>query len=950
MILSNAILKYTRLSAGLLLLVTGCVAPGTTRRPNQPRPLTVWAVGESTDLARDSEPEFETEIYSASQDRINLVAAINETVGFQLALRSELPASDTLDLSIADLNGSAGNLTSRENVRVFRVHDREVARFASWYPEHTGRSATPRNFADVLVPWDAPRGGGPLRMETNRTEIVWVDVQIPPGTPPGIYNGRIEIKAANQQEPAFTCALQLRVVPVVIPGARGLPLLCKVDPRDLLVAHLNWTPQSAAETRFLKNAPTHQAARRLIASTMRLFHEHRTTPMLWANFPKYQPVGERDVTIDWEDYDALAGPWLSGDAFADGVGLNTWPAPVSLEHPNAANNGGFGSARYARLLAAYLGQCDRHFAECGWLPRAVLDVLPPAPLSALSIAQIRRMQGIVYQSESAIPLIAHAPPRTLAALGWYGAPEIDLPETSIWCPPGRWLEPSSVAREQAFGRQVWLMPDYPPYSGSLAVAAPATDARVLPWIAFRYNLDALWVERAATLSRGANAAGLEGDVGLVYSGTDYGLIDEPVPSIRLKRLRRGLLDYELLRLLAQRGRPLLATRAAEQIVRYALTDACTDNLLSTRPAGWPREGRAFDLARRAILAELAGSTADAGNVAEPIVDWGNVLGEAAQVDVDITGVRLKSQSGEFVASVFATMSSRADIDLRGRWRFPAPPVGWEPLAAAPIQVPARGVIRTALELKLASLTYNLNGIYPFQLALETDQAGAFTADGRLAVAACPLVEQPPRVDGDLSDWLLASNNAIGDFRLVRGDGQPTRPGGRVPTRGTQAFFCMDGENVYIAVRCELGRGELPLWRADNRVELDGAIPWGQDLIEIVIDPFNTPQGSAENCHCLQIKPSGLLLARRGCLTDPPMNPSEPWQSDAAVAVKTSANAWVVEVSIPLASLGEAAQTSYIWGCNVTRLDARRGEYSSWSGARGHAYAPQRLGNLVLLRP
>ena len=53
--------------------------------------------------------------------------------------------------------------------------------------------------------------------------------------------------------------------------------------------------------------------------------------------------------------------------------------------------------------------------------------------------------------------------------------------------------------------------------------------------------------------------------------------------------------------------------------------------------------------------------------------------------------------------------------------------------------------------------------------------------------------------------------------------------------------------------------------------------------------------------------------------------------------------------VPPSTIGEDAARNNLWGLNVTRLDARRGEYSSWSGAEGMCYMPQRLGNLVLLR-
>jgi hypothetical protein len=54
------------------------------------------------------------------------------------------------------------------------------------------------------------------------------------------------------------------------------------------------------------------------------------------------------------------------------------------------------------------------------------------------------------------------------------------------------------------------------------------------------------------------------------------------------------------------------------------------------------------------------------------------------------------------------------------------------------------------------------------------------------------------------------------------------------------------------------------------------------------------------------------------------------------------------LGLPLAALGPLAADNRLWGLNVTRLEARRGEYSSWSGARGECYTPQSLGNLLLV--
>lgn len=912
-------------------------------------PLTVWVVSGGREITTDSEPLLENEIYSASRKTVELTAAINDTVAIQLGLRTVNPPAGPFNIQLTDLEGPRGKLPARSAVSIYRVHYTRVERFGSWYPARTGESTTPKNFPDILVPWDAPRGGGPLRLDQKRNEIIWIDLHVPPTTEPGVYTGRLDISGTLGGGSVFSRELRLTVVPVAIPSERTLPLLCRVDPRDLLVEHLNWPRVSAEETRIMPHTPSHQAAKRLIDATMRLFHEHRATPLLWAAFPKYRLSGTRSVTIDWQAYDQLVTGWLDGDAFDDQVGLARWLIPASAQYPNAERNGGFGSARYARLLAAYLAECNRHFAERGWLDRSFLRLTPPGELTQDAIDRVRRTTGIVRQSETRLPFVAHLPVRSLRAFGWFNAATIETPEVDIWAPPARWYEPDALQRERGLGKQAWFVPDLPPYSASSAVEAPATDAGILAWQAYRYGVDAIWIEHAAEVKHAKRTYSTDSSDPLIYPGVNYGLIDRPVPSIRLKRLRRGLLDYELLRLLERRGKPLLATRTVEQLVRWAFTDACEENLLSTRETGWPDNAYALWLARRVLLQELVnefapsrvGRDRQVGNLA----DWGSVMNQATQVQARVRGVRLESTER---ARIYANISNETRRALEGVWQFPSLPVGWTPVGKLTTGVGPHGRSAATIELELKSLTYNLNGVYPFQMLFDTQAAGAFAAPGRLAIATCPLIDKSPTIDGDLSDWMLAYNNVAGDFRLVRGDG-PTRDT-RGPTLPTQAFFCMDRERLYVAIRCDLKRGEQPLWRADNTVPLDGAIPWGQDVVEILLDPHNTHQGTGDDIYCLQIKPSGLLVARRGCLTDPPMNRSELWQSGTRVAVSMQPDAWIVEVAVPLSSLGRAAQRNRIWGCNVTRLDARRGEYSSWSGARGYTYAPHLLGNLVLLRP
>ena len=929
-------------------VTTGCVTPATNNRT-----INCWAVSGDSEVLADSSLSLENTIYSAGRGDVRLTSAINETVAFQLVAHTPRPPAGPFELRVSDLSGVGGTLSARDAVRAFRARYIRVDEFPSWYPEHAGRPAIPMAFPDILVPWDAPRGGGPLRLDSAQNQIIWIDIHVPLDAAPGTYVGRIELLDRSENA-VFATGLHLTVAPVTLPDTPALPMLCRIDPRDLLEDQLGWPRTPAAETRLLPKTASHTAAIDLANATMSLFAEHRTTPIFWAAFPKFRPADDAVVELDWQAYDEVIGPWIDRAAAEDRAAPSAYALPASIEYPDAARNGGFESARYARLLAAYLRACETHFEQRGWLERAFVRLSPPAALNIESVRRATRTGAIVEQADVAAPLVAHLPGGSLRIFGWYDAPLIEQVQANIWAPPAQWFEPDLIAREQALGKQAWFIPDKPPFSPSLAVGAPSIDPRAIAWQAYRYALDGVWTEHAAEYKRDARGGLVQPGPALVYPGSDYGLKDRPVPSMRLKRLRRGLQDFDLLRLLETSGKPLLAKRTAEQVVRWAFTDACVENLVMTRLAGWSSEPDVYQLARRLLLQDLINESEPSTEGREVqianLADWSRVLSRSARIEARVAGVRLEPTDTGFSADVFTEVSNGLSRQIQGVWRVPELPVGWTLDTPQRVAISAGSHTNRVVPLSLASLTYDRDGVYPFEMALDVESEEPLIDRARLAVAACPALDDPPRIDGNLDEWPTALNNSAGDFRLVRGeraslDGVVDRP-----TLATRAFFAMDDEHLYIAIHAALAPGERPAWETTNSINVDGAVPWGQDLVEILLSPENLHRGTGADLYCLQIKPSGLLIARRGCLTDPPMNPSALWESAARVAVRISRDAWTVELAIPFVTLPEQGLRNRVWGCNVTRLDSRRGEYASWSGARGSCYAPSRLGNLYLLRP
>lgn len=910
--------------------------------------MEIWVVGDSRGLRTDSEPVTENETYSQAAGTVRLRTAVRDVAAFQVALRTRTPPIGPLDVRVEALRSDDGRPLAAPAHR-YRMDAVRVQRFESWYAAFVRLPVEPVEVLDVLVPWDAPRGGGPVRLPDGSTAGVWIDIPIPPGTPPGRYSGRLVVEDLARRRTLHVSRIDLRVLPVAIPAEPALPVLARVDPSDLLAGQLNW-PRRPAPPRIITGDPTHAAAVRLVRATMTLLHVHRLTPVLWATLPDFvraPPDRGGGLDVRFDDYDALVAGFIDGSAYADRVPPARWPLPVCEQHPDVRRNGGLDSPRYARLLRDYLARCVEYFRGRGWLDRAFVRFFEPDGYDARRIDRVARLLRIVQQAELSVPLAAHLPMQSLAGLGWIDAPPVELPNVGAWLTPAEWFEPAAATQRRALGARIGLLPGAPPFSPSLAVEAGAADPRLLGWLAFRYGLDLLWIEHAA--DRDGLRRGRAGDAPLVWPGRPYGLRDAPVPSARLKRLRRGLLDYALLDLLRRNGRTLLADRTARRVVPRALTDACDDNLLTWDRTGFEADPFTLALARRALLSELARALSPQSVAADRAArsEWARVLASAPPLRVRVIGTRLTTDATGLLATVICQADNAGPDPLTGTWSLPGLPPGWELVESPQTALEPAARSRIRLRLRLRGLAYNADGVLPFRVRFTTRDGATYDADARLAVAACPWTDAPPAIDGDLSDWPVLPNNTAGAFALVRGQ---RRGGGASlrPTLATRAAFARDGRYLYVAVHAALPPGELPRWRADNRIPTDRGMPWDQDRIEVLLDPQNLPDGPPGAIRMLSIKPSGLVRASLGPQTDPPLCRSRPWPVDPIAAVRVArGRSWTVELAIPLEALGPAGGNRRIFGCNVTRFDAARGEYSSWSAARGSTYSPARLGNLLM---
>ena len=157
---------------------------------------------------------------------IVLTGVRNETVSAQLALRSDASAAQPFVFEWTAVKGPDGREIPKDKVVLFRAADIEVTHGSSDNKCKDPLRDRPLGmFPDALVPLytrDGANVANAIQPEKGRTIAFWVDIFIPAGTPTGKYVGSIALKADATR---LTIPVNLTVANVEIPADATIPAL-----------------------------------------------------------------------------------------------------------------------------------------------------------------------------------------------------------------------------------------------------------------------------------------------------------------------------------------------------------------------------------------------------------------------------------------------------------------------------------------------------------------------------------------------------------------------------------------------------------------------------------------------------------------------------------------------------------------------------------------------------
>lgn len=917
--------------------------------------------------------------FDRAADRIQLTAALNETVAFRLWVSYSGAIDREISLVVDDWRSGTATL-ARGAVTIFRAHAVRVPRWRGWHICSVAPDRRREWVEDVLIPAAAPRGGLPCKMSDGDTLSLWVDVSVPKGTAPGVFRSKLRVRCAG--ETAATVDLRLKVLPFVLPEQTDVVLAADVDHAALFAHHVTYQGRSCRARRLMTDSPIRAELQAVLDSTVRLLHVHKVAPLLNTLYPIVKIDALNELSVRWEDYDLAVQGYLDGTKFIDRTALPLWVVPFDERFPTPPAYGAMQSPSYSRHLRRYLACCAEHFAERGWLARSFVEIPYAESPSLQAVEASEHFARVIRKADTRLRILSNLFPQDLEPYGWPDFPTGDLAGyVDVYCPPAQFYAPPPPIGGVPPAR-MWMQLDRPPFSGSIELGASLADTRVIPWQARRegaavVRLGAInqWPEVTEGLTAQACIDPAEGkpdaETPLIYPGSIAGLT-EPIPSVRLKRLRRGMQDLAYLKLMREKGIGHIADVLTASLARFAGAKAYRFHYADTRAGGWVRDPRWWREAGQIMVDELTRVLGQgSGEQREWIaanVRWQRFIAAVRQVRMEVESVRVRRVAPAALggAAIECTLAihngERAPVS--GSLDFGELPVGWTGLANPfAVSVSPGATARVVLTAEAAVVTWNDDGVR--YLPIEFSAGGSpgapqYEIAARMSYVAAQPLYDGIRIDGDLSDWPPSVGNLASGFLLIAGE--PLPPGGdsrdesRRATSQTRVYVAADTQALYFAFDCATGSAAPVLPAHSNVVEYDDWVPLGDELVEIVLDPTGAGTHSPGDLYHVVIKPSGALWERgvlpyAGAGAPTPAGRRRVWAADIRHAARTYPDHWVAELRIPLEAFDDVPPSQRtggpIWAVNFSRFDRQHQEYSNWSGATRNFYDPASLGNLAL---
>jgi hypothetical protein len=510
-----------------------------------------------------------------------LTAARNEFEAFQIVLTG----------TASNVSAQASELSGPGTIQGVRLYREALINLTNASALDGGTGSWP----DALVPdvdetVGERRNAFPFSVPAGESRAIWVEVHVPRDAAPGDYAGSVKVTWDGGEA---TVPVALTVWPFAIPSTSSLKSAFGMSYGTLATAH----------------GVTGDALSALRARYGSLALDHRIT---------LSKIDDGNGSLD--HFASSFGPELDGTAGGalDGAEL------TALQYMGGSSDYGswasfFATRNWTDRLFQYT--CDEPPLTCAWsdIPtrasaaRAVSPALRTLVTTTLEEADA---QGVTSSIDIMVPVVNYLDDRPGSTRAGpqrarYDAFLSGSPRRELWayqsCMSHGCGGTVNMGSPTASDRYYTGWPSY-------VIDSSAVRNRAMEWLSFRYDVSGeLYYETTMAYAHDPWSNQWDfsgnGDGTLFYPGTPAaigGTTQVPVASIRLKMIRKGMEDYEYLKLLSDLGDPTLAHEIADGLFPNAYsTDQSPQDLMAARDR----------IARRIV--ELSAGNPAAGTLSKP---------------------------------------------------------------------------------------------------------------------------------------------------------------------------------------------------------------------------------------------------------------------------------------------------------------------------------------------
>jgi hypothetical protein len=572
----------------------------------------IWAVDDSEKIKKDDvSNSLATDSHNTVWDgkAISLFGAKNETVAFQLILQADTSGASDINVSISDLKNGTSVIagSAKGNADPFDYRGRNIELFTEHYLKIVKRSppawffspdAAPSEYymgwvPDCLIPFAAPqgKGGAPFSIEPGMNQGIWADIYIPADAIPGMYSGNAVITKSGKVKRNIPVSLE--VYNFTLPDSVHLKNMFGIYPGDIAKRH-NAGKESDryfnVEKRYFQMAHRHRFD--LVANV-------RNLDVMSKYYKKYY-TGE--AYTEAEGYSGQ-GKNTGNETFSIGYG-GSFPDEYGKRQTMNMKDWQAGSDEWEKWFMENAPEVKRH----KYLFPDEPDFKGPTGKKGTGSMDTIKLQAVWTHTNPGpgknIPTLVtnKVIPKLIGQVDFWS---ISAEEYNLY------LTQQMLAEERAKGHIFGIYNGFRPGIGAVVSDASAVEFRVMPWVAWKYNLDQyfywstnFWTDLNVFVNPATYENRINGDGTFFYPGEDALFPAEsrelagPLSSIRAKNWRRGEQDYEYLWLAKKMGLQSQVDSIVNNCIPTALWDA-----RGQKGVTWPERGYGFEEYRHK-LAEL----------------------------------------------------------------------------------------------------------------------------------------------------------------------------------------------------------------------------------------------------------------------------------------------------------------------------------------------------------